>query len=79
MEFRSATIAFTKGKCKLKNKRESEVGKLLDDLDVKICQSNDLQNINRELRIHEDLKKELPERHTNTKVKRQCFGPNVGG
>ena len=59
MEIRSVTIAFTKGKCKLINKRESEVTKLLDDLDVKICQSNDLQNIDSELKIYEDLKKEL--------------------
>ena len=44
---------------KLINKRESEVTKLLDDLDVKICQSNDLQNIDSELKIYEDLKKEL--------------------
>ena len=54
MEIRSVTIAFTKGKCKLINKRESEVTKLLDDLDVKICQSNDLQNIDSELKIYED-------------------------
>ena len=59
MEIRSVTIAFTKGKCKLINKRESEVTKLLDDLDVKICQINDLQNIDSELKIYEDLKKEL--------------------
>ena len=59
MEIRSVTIAYTKGKCKLINKRESEVTKLLDDLDVRICQSNNLQKIDSELKIYEDLKKEL--------------------
>ena len=37
MEIRSATISFAKGKAKIKNMRELEVNKLLEELDNVIC------------------------------------------
>lgn len=59
MGIRSITIAFTKKKAKILNKREFEVKQQLDTLDVRICASSDLQNIDQELKMYDDLKKEL--------------------
>ena len=59
MEIRSITIAFTKAKSKLTNKRELEVKQQLDILNAKICDSSDLYNIDLELKQYDDLRKEL--------------------
>ena len=61
MEIRSITIAFAKAKSKIINTRELEVKQQLDTLDAIICDSSDLQNIDRELKLYDDLKKELQE------------------
>ena len=50
LEIRSLTIVFRKGKCKLLiNTRKSEVRKVSDDLDVKIGECNNLQNIEHDI------------------------------
>ena len=59
MEIRSSTISFTKGKSKLQRERELLVKDQLDELDRKICSSDDLQNIDQELKCYEALTKEL--------------------
>ena len=59
MEIRSVTNAFSKGRCKLIHKRELEIKKSLDLIDAIICNSDDLQNTDRELKQYEDLKKDL--------------------
>ena len=59
MEIRSSTIFFTKGKSKLQRERELLVKEQLDELDRKICSSDDLQNIDQDLKRYEALKKEL--------------------
>ena len=58
MEIRSITISYTKGKRKQINKRELEIKKILHDLDDKICNSDDLQDIDQDLELYDDLKKE---------------------
>ena len=59
MEIRSTTISYTKGKRKLLNKRELEIKETLDNLDDIICNSDDLQNIDQDLKLYDNLKKEL--------------------
>ena len=44
MEIRSQTIVFAKGKARVFNQREVEVGELLDKLDDVICNSGNLEN-----------------------------------
>ena len=50
MEIRSATISFAKGKVKIRNMRELEVNKLLEELDNVICNSDNLENVEKELK-----------------------------
>ena len=61
MEIRSIAIAFTKAKSKIINTRELQVKQQLDTLDAIICDSSDLKNIDRGLKLYDDLKKELQE------------------
>ena len=49
MEIRSATISFAKGKAKIRNMRELEVNKLLEELDNVICNGDNLGNLEKEL------------------------------
>ena len=52
------TISYAKGKAKLRKSREVLVS---DELDNKICSSQDLQNMEEELKKYNVLKKELQE------------------
>ena len=61
MEIRSATISFAKGKVKIRNMRELEVNKLLEELDNVICNSDNLENVEKELKYYDELKRELNE------------------
>ena len=59
MEIRMLTISYAKGKDKLGKSREVLVKDELDELDNKICSSQDLQNMEEELKKYDVLKKEL--------------------
>ena len=59
MEIRSATISFAKRKASITNRRELEIKELLKELDDTICNSDNLQNVERELKLFDNLKKEL--------------------
>ena len=59
MEIRSATISFAKRKANITNRRELEIKEFLEELDDTICNSDNLQNVERELKLFDDLKKEL--------------------
>ena len=61
MEIRMLTISYAKGKAKLRKSREVLVKDELDELDNKICSSQDLQNMEEELKKYDALKKELQE------------------
>ena len=61
MEIRSATISFAKGKAKIRNMPELEVNKLLEELDNVICNSDNLENVEKELKYYDELKRELNE------------------
>ena len=61
MEIRSATISFAKGKAKIRNMREFEVIKLLEEMDNVICNSDNLENVEKELKYYDELKRELNE------------------
>ena len=61
MEIRLATISFAKGKAKIRNMRELEVNKLLEELDNVICNSDNLENVEKELKYYDELKRELNE------------------
>ena len=50
---------------KLSNKRELKINDTLDKLDHIICNSDDLTNIDQELKQYENLKKELQELYEN--------------
>ena len=81
MEIRSATISYTEGKCRQLNSHELEIKELLDKLDEGICNSDDLQNIDQELKQYDDLKKRSFKHYTNKKGIRnlQCLDLNVAG
>ena len=57
MEIRSATISFSKERSKLTNTREKEIKILLEELDTVICNSNNLQGIEKELKTMTILKR----------------------
>ena len=59
MEIRSATKSFAKRKATITNRRELEIKELLEELDDTICNSDNLQNIERELKLFDNLKKQL--------------------
>ena len=59
MEIRSATISFAKRKASITNRREIEIKECLEELDDTICNSDNLQNVERELKLFDNLKKEL--------------------
>ena len=61
MEVRSATIPFAKGKAKIRNMRELEVNKQLEEMDNVICKSDNLENVEKELKYYDELKRELNE------------------
>jgi len=57
MEIRSATISFSKERSKLANTREKGIKRLLEELDTVICNSNNLQGIEKELKTMTILKR----------------------
>ena len=59
MEIRIVTISFSKGRSKTINTREKEIKRLLAELDRIICNSDDLQGIEMELKNYDNLKREL--------------------
>ena len=61
MEIRSVTLSFSKERSKFTNTREKEIKRLLEELDTVICNSNNLQGIEKELKSYDNLKKELEE------------------
>ena len=65
MEIRTVTISFAKGKAQTIKKRETVIKEQLDELDKKICNSQNLDNINDTLKQYDDLKKELQQQYDN--------------
>lgn len=65
MEIRTVTISFAKGKAQTIKKRETVIKEQLDELDKKICNSQNLDNINDTLKQYDDLKKELQQHYDN--------------
>ena len=61
MEIRTATISFSKGRSKTINTRENEIKRLLAELDSIICNSDNLQCIEKELKNYANLKREFEE------------------
>ena len=65
MEIRTVTISFAKGKAQTIKKCETVIKEQLDELDKKICNSQNLDNINDTLKQYDDLKKELQQHYDN--------------
>ena len=61
MEIRTATISFSKGRSKTMSIRENEIKRLLAKLDSIICNSDNLQGIEIQLKNYDNLKRELEE------------------
>ena len=59
MEFRDHTVSFAKRKARATFKRETEISKQLEELDYKICNSDNLSNIDDILNENENLKIEM--------------------
>lgn len=59
MEIRTSTISFSKGRAKINRRREISIKNQLDQLDEKICASNDALTLDEELKQYDNLKKEL--------------------
>ena len=59
MEFRDHTVSFAKRKARATFKRETEISKQLEELDYKICNSDNLSNIDDILNEYENLKIEM--------------------
>ena len=64
MKIRSTTTSFSKGKAQAIRKHEVEIKQQLDELD-KICNSQNLDNIDGILKQYDDLKKELQHQYEN--------------
>ena len=59
MEIRDHTMSFAKGKARAAFRRETEISKQLEELDYKICNSDNLSNIDDTLNEYESLKNEM--------------------
>ena len=59
MEIRDHTVSFAKRKARAAFKRETEISKLLEELDYKICNSDNLSNIDDILNEYDNLKIEM--------------------
>ena len=59
MEIRTSTISFSKGRAKIITRREIVITNQLDQLDEKICASDDALTLDEELKQYDYLKKEL--------------------
>ena len=59
MEIRDHTVSFAKRKARAAFKRETEISKQLEELDYKICNSDNLSNIDDILNEYENLKIEM--------------------
>ena len=59
MEIRTSTISFSKGRAKINRRREISIKNQLDQLDEKICASDDALTLDEELKQYDNLKKEL--------------------
>lgn len=59
MEIRDHTVSFTKRKARAAFKRETEISKRLEELDYRICNSDNLSNIDDILNEYESLKIEM--------------------
>ena len=57
---RISAISFAKKKAKINREREIFVKDLLDELDEKICLSDNLLNVEQELKQYDNLKKRTP-------------------
>jgi len=57
MEIRTSTISFSKGRAKINRRREISFKNQLDQLDEKICASNDALTLDEELKQYDNLKK----------------------
>ena len=78
MEIRISTISFAKKKAKINREREIFVKGLLDELYEKICLSDDLLNVEQELKQYDNLKKELQQMY-EAKGEEASSEPNVAG
>ena len=65
MEIRTMTISFAKRKAQIVRKRETVIKEQLDELDKKICNSQNLDNIDPILKQYDELKKELQQQYNN--------------
>ena len=63
MEIRTSTIFFSKGRAKINRRREISIKNQLDQLDEKICASDDALTLDEELKQYDNLKKELQTLH----------------
>ena len=61
MVIKTATISFSKGRSKTINTHENDIKRLLTELDSIICNSDNLQGIEIELKNYGNLKRELEE------------------
>ena len=59
MEIRTLTISFSKGRAKINRRHEVSIKNQLDQLDEKICASDDALALDEELKQYDNLKKEL--------------------
>ena len=59
MEIRDHTVSFAKRKARAAFKRETEISKQLEELDYKICNSDNLSNIDDILNEYDNLKIEM--------------------
>ena len=64
MEIRTMTVSFAKGKAQTIKKCETVIKEQLDELEKKICNSQNLDNIDPILKQYE-LKKELQQHYDN--------------
>ena len=72
MEIRTATISFSKGRAKTTDTGENEIKRLLAELDSIICNSDNLQGIEVELKNYDNFKREL-EGIYDRRVVQRCF------
>ena len=76
MEIRSLTIPYSKNKARQNRLKESNILKRIEELDVLICNSNNLQAIDSELNEYERLKRDL-QRHYESKGESAIFRSKV--
>ena len=76
MKIRSLTIPYSKNKARQNRLKESNILKRIEELDVLICNSNNLQDIDSELNEYERLKRDL-QRHYELKGESAIFRSKV--